>query len=145
MTMIIRFLLLCAGLIGLVICIIFNDTNFCILQCPLFNTFGIYCLGCGGTRAINCLLHGNLLEAISFNPFMFVFLPLGCFVFIQTKCILSLIESASSKTIILFCCCSIFFVLALTVARNIFFCLQPKQNAQPVSYTHLTLPTNREV
>lgn len=128
--MILRFLFFFTGFIVLVICIFLKDTNFYILKCPLFNTFGIYCLGCGGTRAINCLLHGNLLEAISFNPFMFIFLPLGCFVFIQMKCILSLIECASSKTIILFCCCLIFSILALTVARNIFVCLQPKQNAQ---------------
>ena len=29
---------------------------------------GLYCPGCGGLRAVNSLLHGHLVEALSLNP-----------------------------------------------------------------------------
>ena len=31
-------------------------------QCLLYNTTGIYCAGCGATRAIHALLHGRVLD-----------------------------------------------------------------------------------
>ena len=30
--------------------------------------FGIYCPGCGGTRSVNALLHGHLLESLWYHP-----------------------------------------------------------------------------
>lgn len=35
----------------------------------LFSTFlGIYCPGCGGTRAVEALFHGHLLKSIWYHP-----------------------------------------------------------------------------
>lgn len=41
-------------------------------NCPLYHWFGLYCIGCGGTRAIEALLAGDLVGAFRFNPGMFV-------------------------------------------------------------------------
>jgi hypothetical protein len=45
-------------------------------RCPIFFWFGIYCPGCGATRALAALLHGRWLEAIHFNPLVVMVLPL---------------------------------------------------------------------
>lgn len=35
----------------------------------LFSTFlGIYCPGCGGTRAVEALFHGHILKAVWYHP-----------------------------------------------------------------------------
>jgi Protein of unknown function (DUF2752) len=36
--------------------------------CPLLHYFGIECPGCGGTRAMYSLLHGDILTSIALNP-----------------------------------------------------------------------------
>lgn len=36
--------------------------------CPMLQLFGIYCPGCGGTRAVEALLHGHLLQSLWFHP-----------------------------------------------------------------------------
>ncbi|WP_175418895.1 DUF2752 domain-containing protein [Aureibaculum algae] len=43
-----------------------NQFNF-LLKCPLYNTTGIYCPGCGSQRAFHSLLDGNFLEALRNN------------------------------------------------------------------------------
>lgn len=39
-----------------------------ILFCPLYELTGIYCLGCGGTRSLTALLHGDFLLSLHENP-----------------------------------------------------------------------------
>ena len=36
--------------------------------CPFYALTGLLCPGCGATRALAALLHGNILEALRFNP-----------------------------------------------------------------------------
>lgn len=36
-------------------------------QCILFQFFGFYCPGCGGTRAVNALLKGHLLQSFRYH------------------------------------------------------------------------------
>ncbi|MBJ2175593.1 DUF2752 domain-containing protein [Aureibaculum sp. A20] len=38
-----------------------------LLKCPLYNTTGIYCPGCGSQRAFHSLIHGDFLEALRNN------------------------------------------------------------------------------
>jgi hypothetical protein len=45
------------------------------LVCPFFALTGFACPGCGSTRGLHQLLHGNLVAAFKFNPLMMVMLP----------------------------------------------------------------------
>lgn len=46
-------------------------------QCPVWLLFHIQCPGCGITRALAALLHGNLREAFSLNALAVLALPAG--------------------------------------------------------------------
>lgn len=39
-----------------------------LLPCLVNSTFGIYCPGCGGTRALSALLHGKLATSFICHP-----------------------------------------------------------------------------
>lgn len=36
--------------------------------CVLYRLFGVYCPGCGGTRAVNALLHGHIIMSLWYHP-----------------------------------------------------------------------------
>lgn len=40
---------------------------FSTIGCSFYRVTGLYCPGCGGTRALTALLHGNLLQAIRYH------------------------------------------------------------------------------
>lgn len=43
----------------------------------LFQAFtGLYCPGCGTTRALHALVHGDIATAAAMNPLLFVLVPL---------------------------------------------------------------------
>jgi hypothetical protein len=44
-------------------------------QCLLYRATGLYCAGCGATRALYALLHGRILEAAHDNALFIVALP----------------------------------------------------------------------
>jgi len=48
-------------------------------QCLLYQTTGIYCAGCGATRAMYALLHGRVLVALHDNALFITSLPLILF------------------------------------------------------------------
>lgn len=43
--------------------------------CPFFVLTGFACPGCGTTRGLHLLLHGDVIAAFRFNPLMMVMLP----------------------------------------------------------------------
>lgn len=45
--------------------------------CAFHLLTGYYCPGCGGSRAVSALLHGNFGESIYYNPFIMYGLVLG--------------------------------------------------------------------
>lgn len=45
--------------------------------CPLRSVTGLLCPGCGVSRGIICLVHGDLQEAMAAHPFAPYFLMLG--------------------------------------------------------------------
>lgn len=47
--------------------------------CPLHELTGLYCPGCGSTRALHCLVRGNLSGALAYNPLMVVSIPVLTF------------------------------------------------------------------
>lgn len=60
--------LLIAGGISLLCYEMFLKEQMPVRPCLFFNLLGIYCPGCGGTRAVEALLHGHLLQALWFHP-----------------------------------------------------------------------------
>ena len=48
-----------------------------LLRCPFRALTGYDCPGCGSQRAIHALLHGELAQAWSYNPFIFIAIPLA--------------------------------------------------------------------
>jgi hypothetical protein len=44
-------------------------------QCLLYNATGLYCAGCGATRALHALLHGRVIEALHDNVLFVTLLP----------------------------------------------------------------------
>jgi hypothetical protein len=49
-------------------------------SCPLRALTGLLCPLCGGLRAAHALLHGQLVEALTLNPFLFAAGVAGPFV-----------------------------------------------------------------
>jgi len=41
-------------------------------HCLLHETTGLYCPGCGGTRAFFALIHGDLVQSLRYNPWTLV-------------------------------------------------------------------------
>lgn len=62
------------GLISLIICPILGGLYLHFLvprlavPCLFYTFLGMYCPGCGGTRAITALLHGQLLQSVWYHP-----------------------------------------------------------------------------
>lgn len=42
-------------------------------HCILYDNYGFYCTGCGGTRACMALIHGNYIESIRYYPCNYLF------------------------------------------------------------------------
>jgi len=67
-----------AGLVGLVVLARVEPAGQGFFpRCWLFQTTGLRCPGCGATRALHALLHGNLTEAIRLNALLVLALPAG--------------------------------------------------------------------
>lgn len=61
-------------------------------ECPFHKFVGLDCPGCGSQRAVHALLHGNIMQALSFNallvfslPFLFIHFLLKIASFITRK------------------------------------------------------------
>ena len=44
--------------------------------CPIHACTGLFCPGCGATRAMHALVHGDVLQALAMNPVFTLALPL---------------------------------------------------------------------
>ena len=44
--------------------------------CPLYAATGLYCPGCGGTRAVYDLSHGDVAGAFAMHPLLVLLIPL---------------------------------------------------------------------
>ena len=51
------------------------ETSSLFSPCIFHSLTGLYCPGCGTTRAVHQLLNGNFAQAFSFNPLMLLLLP----------------------------------------------------------------------
>jgi Protein of unknown function (DUF2752). len=56
---------------GIIVIKLFNINILHILPpCEFYTRTGFYCAGCGGTRAVNALLHGRIWRSFLFHPFV---------------------------------------------------------------------------
>ena len=72
-----RWIVVCIGA-GLAVAILWLTNPAALIyfpRCPLHEFTGLYCPGCGSTRALYQLAHGHLLAAFRFNPLAVVALP----------------------------------------------------------------------
>ena len=51
--------------------------------CVFKNLLGIECPGCGMTRAFSCIMHGDLIAAVSYNRLVIIVFPLFCLVLLR--------------------------------------------------------------
>ena len=114
---------LMAGIViaGLIFLYFFKPNAFPYPTCAFHDLTGLYCPGCGSTRAIYQLLHGHLLTALHDNAMTVLALPFLAYAAFRKEP-LSLIRP--------FWIWGIFYLLVIfTVLRNIplypFTCLAP--------------------
>lgn len=89
-----------------------------IPECFIYKNFKIYCPACGCTRAILCLLKGNFLKSIYYNPSI-VYFSIIVFLYLIFKFI-KFENSILVKHIHLFFYVGIFILLFNCILRNIF-------------------------
>lgn len=61
---------------GMLLLYRYHPSELRLPQCVWFSLTGLYCPGCGSTRALHYLLHGELGRAFRMNGFMVLSLPL---------------------------------------------------------------------
>lgn len=80
------------GIIALAVCCITMPLYFGVVlrkfempPCVLNAYFQIYCPGCGGTRAVEALLHGHILESVWYHPIvLYTVIVFGGFMLTQS-------------------------------------------------------------
>ena len=105
-------LLLCIGVFVLAVVLFrYNPEEVPFFpRCPVFMLTGLKCPGCGTARALHCLLHGEVTQAIAFNPILALAFPL--------LGLLLLFPNLAHSTSL---CWGVFAVVVFhTVLRNVF-------------------------
>jgi len=83
----ISLLFIIAGcLIAAAILFLFDPAEIALYpKCPFYVITGYQCPGCGTLRGLHALLHGQLIQAMRFNFFMVLSIPLLIFLFFSKK------------------------------------------------------------
>lgn len=58
-------------------------SNFSLLPCPSYTLIHVYCPGCGSTRAVTSLLHGDILLSLRQNAVIIVMILLALMFYIE--------------------------------------------------------------
>ena len=68
---------------GFVLCRFNPEHHLFYPRCPLFALTGLQCAGCGATRALHLLLHGDFTGAWARNPLLFIAIPFAAVCFFK--------------------------------------------------------------
>lgn len=68
------FLLIVLGVMGILAFVNPMEAHW-MPHCPVYTVTGTYCPGCGSTRALYALAHGQFFQAFDHNPLMIILLP----------------------------------------------------------------------
>lgn len=78
-----------------IVCIVLRVLNISVTQlnpypCSLYTMFGLYCFGCGGTRAVAYLLEGDFVKSFIHHPVvLYTAVLVVCYMISHTISILS--------------------------------------------------------
>lgn len=86
-------------------------------SCVYYDKWGIYCVGCGNTRALRALLNGDILLSLRCNPIIVTILILGIIHYLE----LLLNKKLLPKNKIFWAVIIILFILYYII-RNFIFC-----------------------
>ena len=64
------------GCCGLAVLYYWDPSGSSFPLCPLRAFTGLYCPGCGMTRGLHQLLHGNVAAALAYNPLIVLIVPI---------------------------------------------------------------------
>lgn len=90
--------------------------GFCVLR----STTGLLCAFCGGTRALESLVSGNIVAAIRYNMFVVLLIPVffvACFLLL--RCIWQRRSLASIQMPVIYIWLFLIFLVLFTVVRNL--------------------------
>lgn len=83
---------------GIYLITVFNPEDVKIFPpCIFYKLTGLYCPGCGMTRATHALFNGEIMKAIDYNPLFFSFSPL--FIYMAAVQIKSIITTGKTRAI----------------------------------------------
>lgn len=89
------------------------------LTCYFRTKWGIYCPGCGGTRALFAILNGEILASVRYNPITLLFLIDLIFVPITYLIEKSNKELSLAKIRLMYNLSLLIFIFVYFIARNL--------------------------
>ncbi|MEE0914808.1 MAG: DUF2752 domain-containing protein [Ruminococcus sp.] len=98
---------------------LFVSKNITLPMCIFYKYTGMYCAGCGETRAVNALLEGNVLLALRQNALIIIALLVAIILYIET--ILKVVFEKKFKSLILnykFMWTFLGFLFVYSILRN---------------------------
>ena len=99
----------------------FSPTEINAPPCSFHELFGLYCSGCGSTRALRRLLRGDLAGSFRYNPLLILLLPVLFLGGIRFFCDLWRDRFPYRKGSLAFAYLWLALVLVFAVARNLPF------------------------
>ena len=98
---------------------LFVSKNITLPMCIFYKYTGMYCAGCGETRAVNALLEGNVLLALRQNALIIIALLVAIILYIET--ILKVVFEKKFKSLIVnykFMWTFLGFLFVYSILRN---------------------------
>lgn len=92
-------------------------------RCIFHSVTHLYCPGCGSTRAVYSIIHGDILTALRCNALVIIFIPILAYSFISFV-INTYLQKQLLKPITFtpfFCKAIVIFVISFWILRNIPF------------------------